>query len=666
MRLDSFLYRLLPGRAARHVARSELFDADYYAETYDDVGTSGLLPLPHYMEIGAIELRDTSPHFNARSLLQLCPTFKPGRDNPVLFLEAWRRKNPGGGQFLPHEPKLTADGLLALLNASPGQSGTTLPAVDVIVPVHNNLERLLPLLDTLARNTEPHHRIILIDDASSEPGVASALQEFTESRDGTELITNPQNLGFAASVNMGLRSSERHKVILNSDTLVPSRWLDVLVEPMLRDPQIASVTPYSNSSSYTGFPENRIELPLAHGIDLETINRALARFPALDRDIVSGVGFCMALNAKALDSVGLLDEDSFQDGYYEETHWCYRASRAGFRNVLANRLYVGHDHASSSFGLKRKLKALGRGEAAMRKAFPGYFDDMDIHYASDPHEALRKQCSLAVSCLTGDAIAVVEEDLAARPLGASAEMAASAMGTGTNFVLVHHTATLCSVTAHTPRYGEIDFTGSFDDVADLLGRLGISRISCGASCCAEVTAAWRDRFDITAPEPPLSATSCAEPGSAPAPFCIAVLGSPSLAPQPKQVRQLIDHIVQEDKSCRLVVFGEPPDAWIADPRISKTGIYRYENVPAILRHHRASVAYFPSTRDASFHAVRRDIMSMGLPLLSHDRGGRLPLMPDPAGWTVLTPTDASATYAALESLGEAHFTHLNQAFGSNA
>ena len=660
VRLEALLSRLSPGRAAQQVARSELFDAAYYSAAYDDVRASGLPPLTHYMEIGAGELRDTSPHFKARALLRFCPSFRPGRDNPVLFLEAWRSNESGEPFSLPNEPKLTAGDFLALLNAPAVRSETAAtPAVDVIVPVHNNLARLLPLLDTLRRNTEPHHRVILIDDASSEPGVTDALRKFAEGRDGTKLITNPRNLGFAASVNMGLRHSDRHKVILNSDTIVPRHWLDVLVEPVLRDPTIASVTPYSNSSSYTGFPHDRIELPLAGCADLETINEALAKFPALDRDIVSGVGFCMALNARAVSTVGMLDDDSFRDGYYEETHWCYRAGRAGFRNVLANRLYVAHDHASSSFGLRRKLKALGRGEAAMRKAFPGYFDEMEMHYASDPHGALRRQCCLSASCLAGDTTAIIEQDEAVWPPGTQAEMAAMATGTGSVLMLVHHDNAHCTVTAHTPRYGEIEVTGSFGEVADLLRLLGNVRISCGASCSPEVAARWQDKFNISAPQVTCSTADNPNQIYQPPPFCIAVLGTRPLASQPKRVRQLIDHIVRGNKSCRLVIFGEPPDAWITDERISKTGIYRHENIPAILRHHRASVAYFPNTRDPFFPAVRRDILAMGLPLLCHDPGRGVSSDTGSANGTVLGPAGTADTYAELERLHEAHVAGLH-------
>ena len=357
MRLKALLHRLMPARAARDVAQSDLFDANHYAAAYSDVQASGLSPLNHYMQIGARELRDSSPNFEARSLLRYHPEFQPGRDNPVLFLEARRRS--GCGVFLAaRDAELRVDDLLDLLNAaSRSSSSNVAPAVDVIVPVHNSLAQLMPLLETLLRNTDPHHHIILIDDASNEAGVCDALRTFATERTNTNLIVNQHNLGFAASVNAGLRNSDRHKVILNSDTLVPPGWLDVLMEPILRDPVVASVTPYSNSSSYTGFPENRIEVPLDSGPDLAAVNEALSMFPALDREIISGVGFCMALNAKAVHDIGLLDDVSFRQGYYEETHWCYRAKRAGFRNVLANRLYVGHDHASTSFGLKRKLKA---------------------------------------------------------------------------------------------------------------------------------------------------------------------------------------------------------------------------------------------------------------------------------------------------------------------
>ena len=214
------------------------------------------------------------------------------------------------------------------------------------------------------------------------------------------------------------------------------------------------------------------------------------------------------------------------------------------------------------------------------------------------------------------------------------------------------------MTAHTARYGELKFTGTFGDVAELLRLLGIHRVACGASCTAEVTTAWQGTFDVTTPQAAIANKAAAEPTREQPPFCIAVLGTPPLASQPKQVRQLIDHIIRANTSCSLVVFGEPPDAWIADTRISKTGIYRYENIPAILRHHRASVAYFPSTRDPSFHATRRDVLSMGMPLLSHDRGGLSSSLPASADWSVLPATGAAAIYAALEGLHEARFADL--------
>ena len=66
-------------------------------------------------------------------------------------------------------------------------------------------------------------------------------------------------------------------------------------------------------------------------------------------------------------------------------------------------------------------------------------------------------------------------------------------------------------------------------------------------------------------------------------------------------------------------------------------------------HYRASVAYFPTTRDGSFDVTRLDVMDMGIPVLSHDRGE----LRDPSAahtrWTIMPETSSDAVYGALEA-----------------
>ena len=54
----------------------------------------------------------------------------------------------------------------------------------------------------------------------------------------------------------------------------------------------------------------------------------------------------MAVSKKAIEQVGLLDEDFFF--YFEETQWCYRFKKQGFRVVLDKEIKVIHEKGEST------------------------------------------------------------------------------------------------------------------------------------------------------------------------------------------------------------------------------------------------------------------------------------------------------------------------------
>ena len=87
----------------------------------------------------------------------------------------------------------------------------------------------------------------------------------------------------------------------------------------------------SKQNSIANFPSLATEL----------LNKSLLRwlfperFPGKERDysepieVDSVIGACMMVRREALDQVGLLDEDYFL--FLEETDWCYRMKRAGWK-----------------------------------------------------------------------------------------------------------------------------------------------------------------------------------------------------------------------------------------------------------------------------------------------------------------------------------------------
>ena len=224
------------------------------------------------------------------------------------------------------------------------------PPVSVIVPVFNGYEAVVRLSATLFAHTDRRNDIVFIDDASTDPHIATLLAGFAEANPNVRVVRNKENLGFSHNVNLGASLSERDFVMLNSDTEVPPSWIPRLFHPIWSTDYTASATPFASWSKSHGFMENPEvgrELCMRYGI--EAVDRVLSALPAdpLKNAIVRGHGFCMAISRRAWNAVGPFNEELFGRGYGEETDWCLRASEHGFVNRLVPNLLVGHWHNGS-------------------------------------------------------------------------------------------------------------------------------------------------------------------------------------------------------------------------------------------------------------------------------------------------------------------------------
>src|SRR5690606_30022043 len=70
---------------------SELFDREYYLQTYPDVAAAGIDPVEHYVRFGAEEGRDPGPNFRTRYYLDSNPDVAASGQNPLKhYLEYGR------------------------------------------------------------------------------------------------------------------------------------------------------------------------------------------------------------------------------------------------------------------------------------------------------------------------------------------------------------------------------------------------------------------------------------------------------------------------------------------------------------------------------------------------------------------------------------------------
>ena len=116
--------------------------------------------------------------------------------------------------------------------------------ISIIIPAFNQLEYCRQCVQSILIHTQRPCRLILVDNGSTD-----GVSEYFDSVPGAMAVHAGRNLGFAGGVNLGLQHAEGHVLLLNSDTIVPRRWLERLEAALLCAEDIGIVGPRSNCVS---------------------------------------------------------------------------------------------------------------------------------------------------------------------------------------------------------------------------------------------------------------------------------------------------------------------------------------------------------------------------------------------------------------------------------
>lgn len=268
--------------------------------------------------------------------------------------------------------------------------------VDIIIPVHNQAKYVEALLKSIgeADNIAPVE-VIVIDDSSTDRVTLEVLNSYRKGGAIT-LIRNETNMGFTRTVNSGMAlHKDRDVVLLNSDTIVHGDWLDRMAACAYSGTKIASVNPLTNQygshvSCYPGLT-NKFDG------DLELSGKELGQICAKFNDkryveVPTTVGFCMYIRRQVLLEVGYFDAKHFPVAYGEETDFCYRSGKAGWRHRIAGDAYVEHSEGKSFGEQKHELKLSM--VSALARLHPDRIDCDQRFARLDPLRPLRKQVDL--------------------------------------------------------------------------------------------------------------------------------------------------------------------------------------------------------------------------------------------------------------------------------
>lgn len=217
------------------------------------------------------------------------------------------------------------------------------PLVSIIVLNYNGREDTLACLRSLEHLTYHNVNVVVVDNASSDGSEAAIRAAYPT----LTFIQTGANLGFTGGNNVGIRhaleNGADYVLLLNNDTIVAPDFISVMVEVMEQNPEVGVVGPmiyYFSAPETIWSAGGKIDWTrgLTSMVGVNEEDKSQYGLSPRQTDFVTG---CALMAKRAVwEKAGLLDDKFFM--YYEETEWCVRATRAGYKIMLIPAAMIWH------------------------------------------------------------------------------------------------------------------------------------------------------------------------------------------------------------------------------------------------------------------------------------------------------------------------------------
>jgi len=216
----------------------------------------------------------------------------------------------------------------------------------------NAKKYLVKCLRSIKKSTlSKPYEIIVVDNNSYDGSVDYIRLNYPSIR----IIVLPRNEGYTKAMNIALQNSNgKYKVILNPDTELMFRSIDILLKQMQADDSIGIVGPkvINTDGSFQKSCRRGLARPgavFSYFLGLSFLFPNNQKFTGYhlnhlsenELNQVSGVsGSCMVLKQSVINSIGYLDERYF--AYQEDSDYCLRAINDGWKIYYDPRGVVIH------------------------------------------------------------------------------------------------------------------------------------------------------------------------------------------------------------------------------------------------------------------------------------------------------------------------------------
>jgi len=203
------------------------------------------------------------------------------------------------------------------------------PLIISVILNTNRCEDTLACLASLEETSYPNHRVIVLDNASTDGSVEAIRQRFPE----VQVIELVENLGYAGNNNVGIEAAAAQGAdwifVLNEDTVLAPDCLSQLMSAAQNFPGAGILGPmvyHFDEPDVIQSAGGRLD-PNWTSIHLGQNEIDQGQFTDV-RPVEWVSGCALLIRREVIEQIGMLDPRFFY--YWEETDWCVRAHTRGW------------------------------------------------------------------------------------------------------------------------------------------------------------------------------------------------------------------------------------------------------------------------------------------------------------------------------------------------
>lgn len=249
------------------------------------------------------------------------------------------------------------------------------PKVSIVIPTYNRKDDLIECLESVTNLDYLEYEVIVVDNASTDGTYAAVRKKFPRFR----IITNKENSGVSGGRNIGLRSVDscsEYILFLDHDVVLSTNLLSELLKVIVTSSKVGIVTPkiyyYSHkkiiwsAGTSINLVSGRVSFNGGNEVDRGQFDKI--------RDVQVAPAVILVKRG-VIEKIGGFDEIYFAT--YEDTDFCFRARKSGYRIVYVPGTWAYHkiplDWPESMNRLLSRAYYVGRNRLIFMRKHSKYF-----------------------------------------------------------------------------------------------------------------------------------------------------------------------------------------------------------------------------------------------------------------------------------------------------